>query len=374
MALVTQPADGLWTSQLKNNARQGRALLQSLFANFDATIMNGTRSGVIPTTGLGGANDMLPFLAGGLQVSVSQGSGIAHKSGQGPMLGWNTSVKTVTLADAPASNPRNDIIVMRMYDLAAGDTSPDGQPCRIEPITGTPNAAPTDPVTPNAYGVITAIPAQAGLGTGGVAIPIARAQVSTAGVVTLTDLRRAGSLLGGPVFFLPGDNVGGAATRSGEISWNPATSILAVSDTTGARKPIRYGDYIGGEWRASSGQTLATGSTKLTFPTNVRTANGITFNGTDTFTVVSSRPYHLWAQLRTVALVNGGVVFGAPTYADGTHLLPFNGFTGGPDYGIGGTVWLDAGTQFCVYFYNNGSSTSVNHALRPAQVKIWAAP
>lgn len=373
MALITQPADGLWTAQLKNNARQGRSLLAAFFENADAVPGNGTRSGVIVTTGTATGADLQAGNVSGLNLDVAPGSGVAHLAGQGPMLGFMNAVKTVRCADPPASNPRNDIVIMRMYNLAAGDTSPDGQPCRIEIVTGTPNAVPVDPVTTNANGTITGIPAQAGLGTGGIGIPIARAQVSTGGVITLTDIRKSSGVVGGPRYMLPGD-AGDTTGRTGQLRYNPVTDALEVKNAAGTWLPVRFGNYLGGEWKASAAQSLAVGSNKLQFGTNVVLPNGITYNGVDTFTVVTSRPYALWAQLRSSVAVNGGIAFGATTYADGTHILPFTGFTGGPDYGTGGTVWLTAGTQFCAWFYNNGSATNTNFALRPAQVKIWAAP
>lgn len=233
MALVTQPADGLWAAQLKNTQRQGRSLLASLFENSDAaTPQNGTRSGVIVTTGLATALDLQCGGVAGLTVQVSPGSGVAHLAGQGPQLGWLNATKTVTCADAPASNPRNDIIVMRMYNLTGGDTSPDGQPCRIEVVTGTPNAVPVDPVTPNANGVITTGMNLAGLGTGGVAIPLGRAQVSTGGVITLTDIRRSAGVVGGPRYVLPGDGAE-VLGRAGQLRYTPGTNLLEMKRTDG---------------------------------------------------------------------------------------------------------------------------------------------
>lgn len=360
-------ATGFWSNQKTNNARQGRALLQALFPNNDANVLGGVRSGVIATTGLAGVNDLLPFIVSGMTIAVGQGMGVAHRSGEGPYLGWLINQVNVTLDPPPASNPRNDIVAMRFYDSVKGDVSPSGQPCRIEAFTGAPGAVPVDPITANTLGVYTSFPTSGG----GIGIPIGRAQVSTGGVITMTDLRRGVSLLGGPLYFMPGDNPATAAVRSGELAWNPTTGILSVSDTGGVRRSIRYGSDIGGEWRASATQTLGVGSTKLTFPTATQAPNGLTFNGSDTWTVQTSGVYSLWSQLRSSANVNGGVVFGATTYADATHVLPFTGFTGGPDYGIGGSSFLTAGQQFCVYFYNNNTSTVTNFALRPAQVKIW---
>lgn len=356
MVLVTQPADGLWTSMPRsNNARQGRALMQSLFANFDATAMNGVRSGVVPTTGLTGCNDLLPFPNGGLSIGVTPGTGVAHKAGQGPMLGWLLSSKAVTLTDAPASNPRNDIIFMRMYDLAAGDVSPDGQPCRIEVCTGTPNAAPTDPITPNAIGVYTAIPAQAGLGTGGVGIPICRAQVSTGGAVTLTDLRRGASLVGGPIFLLPGET-GAAATRSGELAWNPITGLLSVSDTAGARQSIPFGNSVP---RGSIGApvTLLSG----TGLTTTDTIQGEKFTGN----VVTGRRYQLFHsrneanagvannRFNRYRVAAGATVTVGATQIDETFV---NGLTGGYNTYQFVVEWVATFTGQATF----GVSTSVN--------------
>lgn len=265
MALITQPADGLWTAQLKNNARQGRSMMAAFFESADGTPGNGTRSGVIVTTGFILASDLLAYNVAGLNVDVAPGTGVAHSPGQGPMVGFLNAVKTVRCADPPASNPRNDIIILRMYNLAAGDTSPDGQPCRIEIVTGTPGAVPVDPVTTVANGTITAIPAQAGLGTGGVAIPLARAQVSTGGVITLTDIRKSTGVVGGPRYVLPGDGAD-TAGRTGQLRYNPLTDVLEVKDGSANWQRIFFGDTaprgaIGTPTVLSSGTGLTTTDT-----------------------------------------------------------------------------------------------------------------
>jgi hypothetical protein len=151
-------------------------------------------------------------------------------------------------------------------------------------VTGTPNAVPVDPVSADAIGVISAIPAQAGLGTGGVALPVARCQVSTGGVVTITDIRRASSLVGGPMMLLPGET-GASATRSGELAWSPVTGILSVSDTAGARQSIPYGNSVP---RGSIGT-----------PTSLLSGTGLTTTDTiqgEKFTgnVVTGRRYQLF--------------------------------------------------------------------------------
>lgn len=146
----------------------------------------------------------------------------------------------------------------------------------------------------------------------------------------------------------------------------------AVETTVGGLDDAAAAAAIGGEWKdARTTPALAVGANKLQFSTNVVAPNGLTFNGTDTWTVVTTGLYSAFCQLRITANQNGGIVMGATAYSDATHYLPFLGFTGGPDYGLSGTVKLTAGQQFCFYFYDNGSATTINNALRNAMAKIW---
>lgn len=360
-------ATGVWTAQNKNNAKQGRQLLQALFENNDATPMNGTRSGVIPTTGLTLLSDLLVYNVVGLSMDVAPGWGIAHRAGQGPYAGELDSVVTVTCDAAPASNPRNDLVIMRMYDAALSDAPPGGQPCRIEIITGTPAASPLDPMTPNALGVLTGFTD----GNGGVGIPLARAQVSTSGVITLTRIRRAASLTGAVRLVLESDT--DSAGRVGQLRYNPTTDTLEVRRSDGTWGKMRHGADVGGEWRdARVTPAIATGATKLQFATNVVPANGLTFDGTSVWTVQTDGVYSVFCQLRETAAQNAGIAMGhQTTYADATHILPFLGFTGGPDIGLSGVVKLTAGQQFAFWCYNNGAGTTIANGTRSAMVKIW---
>ncbi|HEY3482429.1 MAG TPA: hypothetical protein VGL02_26340, partial [Streptomyces sp.] len=269
-------ATGFWTSQQRNNARQGRALLQGLYANNDATPMNGTRSGVIPTTWdavAGRFTDLQVTVTAGLTMSVAPGAAVAHRSGQGPYEGWLLSAASITTDPAPATNPRNDIVVMRWYDSAPGigDVSPDGNPCRIEIIPGTPGAVPVDPITVNALGVYTSFPTAGG----GIGIPLARAQVSTAGVITLTRLRRSAGVVGAMRALLEGDSDN--AGSPGDHRYNPATDVFEVKRSDGNWYPVKVGPDTYLEVRANANQNIAasSGANKLTFGTTVRNS-GIT--------------------------------------------------------------------------------------------------
>lgn len=362
-------ATGFWSAQTRNNARQGRALLQAIYQNNDTTPMNGVRSGVVPTT-WDVANlrftDLLVTVTSGLTMSVAPGSAVAHRSGQGAYEGWLTSAASVTCDAAPASNPRNDIVIMRWYDSALSDTSPDGNPCRIEIITGTPGAVPADPITVNSLGVYTSFPTSGG----GIGIPLARAQVSTGGVITLTRLRRSVGVIGGTRALLEGDS--DTAGKVGDTRYNPATDLYEVLKSDGTWQKLRYGADIGGEWRANAAQSLTNGgAVRLSFPTAVVPGNGITFNGTNTWTIGSDGVYSIYAQARkTVAAAQDAMHIAGTTYSDAALILPGTSTTGYGDVHVSGSVYLTAGTQVCAWYYS-GSATANSFTTRFPMFKIW---
>ncbi|PKV95928.1 hypothetical protein ATK30_6861 [Amycolatopsis echigonensis] len=219
-------ATGFWSAQSANNARQGRALAQSLFvAASTNSPLSTVRSGVIPTVSDGTyAYDLRVTVASGLSMTVQPGSAVIGRSGQGGYITWNLpAADTVTCDPAPTTNPRNDIVILRVYDVAQGDTVPaSGSIAQVEIITGSPAAIPTDPVGPDSTGLISnwsGLPVPAQGNGGGVAIPLARAQVSTGGVITLTDIRRGTSPIGGVRVLLPGDKLTDPSYMPGDISW-----------------------------------------------------------------------------------------------------------------------------------------------------------
>jgi hypothetical protein len=237
-------ATGFWTAMpggaRVNSAAQGRLMLQAVFGNNDTTPLNGARSGVVSTTGTASGADLKVTVTSGLTMAVAPGTGIAHRAAEGPYEGWLKAAGSVTCDAAPGSNPRNDIVVMRLYDTTKGDTLPaSGDPCKIEIMTGTPAASPSDPITVNALGVYTTFPAQTGSGTGGIGIPLARAQVSTAGVITLTDLRRSTAPIGAVRYLLPGDNPATAPVRAGELQFDPTANVLQMSNNAGSWRTLQ---------------------------------------------------------------------------------------------------------------------------------------
>lgn len=213
-------ATGYWSAQNANNARQGRALVQGMFVGAANTApLSAVRSGVISTVSDGTyAYDLRVTVSSGLTMTVQPGTAIINRPGQGAYEAWVVPpAVNVTCDPAPASNPRNDIVVLRVYDPALGDTAPSSGAniAQVEIITGTPGAIPADPVTWDATGTITSFPTTGG----GVGIPLARAQVSTGGVITLTDIRRGTAPIGGTRVLLPGDLLSDPSYMPGDISW-----------------------------------------------------------------------------------------------------------------------------------------------------------
>ncbi|MEV6648055.1 hypothetical protein [Amycolatopsis sp. NPDC051371] len=339
-------ATGFWTAQTRNNARQGRALLQAVYQNNDATPMNGVRSGVIPTT-WDAANtrftDLLVTVTSGLTMGVAPGSAMAHRSGQGPYEGWLAAAGSVTCDPAPVTNPRNDIVVMRWYDSTQGDTSPDGNPCRLEVITGTPGAVPVDPITVNGLGVYTSFPTTGG----GIGIPLARAQVSTGGVITLTRLRRSVGVIGATRALLEGDS--DTAGNVADTRYNPATDIWEVRDSTGTWRQIVTN--VGTTDKVARGRV---GRGASSTDQNVGTNEGIVVSCT--FTAVSGRWYKFTADLEYYQ--KSGTV--------GTNMVQNIRVI------AGGTATATAGTIVRAKHPNTGSALFVT--LPSTLTDLWQAP
>jgi hypothetical protein len=147
------------------------------------------------------------------------------------------------------------------------------------------------------------------------------------------------------------------------------TTVGALTDSVAAAAVP-----VGGEWAANAAQSLVSGTaTKLTFPTNTQASNGITFNGTDTWTIGTSRPYNIYAQCRkSIAASGDSMAVTTAPYSDATLLLPGMATTGYGDVFVSGTIWLAAGTQISCYYYS-GSATANSVTTRFAKFKIWGA-
>lgn len=382
------PGTGFWSAQQRNNSRQGRALIQSLFlaANTNAPLSN-NRSGVIPTSSDGTqAYDLRVTVSSGLTMTVQPGSAVVNRSGQGPYLGWLLpAAQNVTCDAAPATNPRRDIVVLRIYDAALGDTVPATGPCSIEIIPGTPSASPVDPVTWDATGTITSWPFG-----GGVGIALGRAQVSTGGVITLTDLRRSTGVQGGVRVALPGDSPSDASFMPGDQRWFSPT--IDVWNGTAWSTGVLVGSSYGyAEYSQTTAQTITTNTdTRATWDTAVISSPDISYSA-GVFTVNRAGVWDISGTMRLNGAAGNGVferaVILSTTSATAYRFGGMNNYdpnlngASSPSYvatqyPLSGKKRFAAGDTFAVWLWqSSGGSLATNVTLGANRIQMaWLRP
>lgn len=126
---------------------------------------------------------------------------------------------------------------------------------------------------------------------------------------------------------------------------------------------------IGCSFRASSNQTLSTGSNKIKFQTNLINSL-ITVSTDDTFQVPYDGVYCMtgFAKLNTTTSASmsiGGTTYATPMYSGET----FPGTT--TDVAANAVRFLTASTQVCCYIYNNDGTRNTDFSARPAEFSIW---
>lgn len=209
-------ADGAWTLQSLNTSVEGRYAIGALLGQ--ANVQSGSitpdvtwRSGVLPSSSYQGTvYDLLVTQnsSPNLNLLVYTGACVIPRTGQGPYVCYNTTVKTVTVNAGDATNPRRDLIVARVYDAGIGDAQTG---FAIEVVTGTPAASPSDPAVP----------------TG--AIPLTRVSVTVNATsitnANLTDLRTTSTVPGSVRTLLGGDSTSMSADGylHGELRFRKAT-------------------------------------------------------------------------------------------------------------------------------------------------------
>lgn len=225
---------GAWSLQSTNTAAIGRYHDLAFLGAGTSNITNSARSGVIPSTSGNGAYlDLLTAQHGSgtaLNADVSAGAGVVNRSGQGPYLAISTSTVTVSFNTADPTNPRIDLVIMRVYDNVLSDGSTQAT---IEVVTGTPGSSPVAPSLPT------------NPGGGVVSIPLAQVRINAGatGVTTanITDVRTSAGVRGGFRQMLPGDNVTTTtpvAFIDGEGAW-----VEGVGGTTGS-----YRTWVAAKW------------------------------------------------------------------------------------------------------------------------------
>lgn len=159
---------------------------------------------------------------------------------------------------------------------------------------------------------------------------------------------------------------------------SPYDGLIAITTTDGLAWQRFGGAWmafprrIGGEYRANAVQTLATGATKLTFPTTLFGSSGITVTGNNTFRVPVDGVYAMtgfckidFPTASSASLSIGGTTYASPMYSGDD----FSSAT--TDVSNNAVRYLNANTDVCVYVYNNDTSRNTAFASRPAEFAIW---
>lgn len=266
MPQIVQVADPMWVSRALS-AREARVADTALFMPDPSNPLL-SRTGVLVGSAVASPNGRLSVAAttpsASMAVVVSAGVGISSRSGQGA---WIVPVETPVTVDVPTadgSNPRIDIVVLRVYDLDAGDTIPPailaGLPANqrgcatVEVIDGAPSAIPVVPSTP------------AG------AIKLCELAVTAlqptivGGNISLK--RKSAGLRGAVRYFLEGDTVGDPGTYDGELRFT-SSDFERWDDAAMLWRPLSARGRIGGRTITGAGNLGAAITTVETQPTNM---------------------------------------------------------------------------------------------------------
>lgn len=130
---------------------------------------------------------------------------------------------------------------------------------------------------------------------------------------------------------------------------------------------------VGGEYKESGANSLTGGgAVRLAFGTAVKAAAGITWNGTNTFTVTEAGVYACYAQCRkSAAAASDSMAITGTSYSDSTLLIPGTSASGYGDTHVSGNRYFDVGVNLCAWYYNGGSTVNSAFATRAAIFSVW---
>lgn len=339
----------------RNNAKDIRDGLVGAIGLTSGDSFN-PRVGVFPEF----ANALLPQAQGtpDQTVAINPGRAIVTRAGQGGYILTSAAPQNVSMPAASAVNPRYDIVCLAAYDKGpfAGDASHGPE---FVVVSGTPAGSPSVPATPTDMLKL----ADVFRGTND----------NTISSGDITD-KRVSTIIGGQLRVPFGGDTAPGTGRPGEIRINAAGQVQ-VADSAG-----NFWDFgaqlgtveVGGEYKASALQALVTGLNKLTFGATVKAAAGITWNGTNQFTVVTSGWYGMSASLYMPGSSSMNCLIGtaAATLNSGVHVHG-NFSSTGLSAACAGSRYLTAGTTICAYSYLNSAGANTSFSTEPAEFQVW---
>lgn len=315
------------------------------------------RVGVVPSHPA--ALKVLPQDTPDQTVKIVHGRSFVTRSGQGAYILSNASTQTVAMPAASAVNPRYDIVCIAAYDKGAfGGDAAHGPEFVV--VSGTPAGSPSVPATPTDMLKLSDV--------------FRGTNDNTISTSDITD-KRVSTVVGGQIrTFFGGDATGGTGVP-GEIRLNGVTNLVEIADATGTFQvfgaPLGTAE-IGGEYKAAALQALTTGLNKLTFGTTVKAAAGITWNGTNQFTVVTPGWYGMSASLYMPGSSSMNCLIGTASASLNSGVHVHGNFSStGLSAACGGSRFLTAGTTICAYSYLNSAGANTSFSTEPAEFQVW---
>lgn len=136
----------------------------------------------------------------------------------------------------------------------------------------------------------------------------------------------------------------------------------------------------GGEYRGATtgtGQSCATGATKLVFPNTIKAVQGagITWSAANNWFVTQEDGVWAMSVFAKVPFVSGNSV--SVSIAGNSYPSAQGSYTG-DDFSAGttdvandATRWLVSGSTIAAYMYNNGSAFNLATSARPSEFAVW---
>lgn len=149
-------------------------------------------------------------------------------------------------------------------------------------------------------------------------------------------------------------------------------SLADAADAMGVTLRGEFNARAGGAYRGTT-LSIPTGATKLAFATTITAASGITWNGSNQFTVTSAGVYSfaVVATMNFVSTSNWAVGIHDGTAWPASAYTAFGGmlFAGGQTNSFSsGTYLFNAGQTISAYAYNNEGTT---RSLVGAEFRVW---
>lgn len=214
--------DPAWTLDNQNTSFNGRQVIGTFLqqAAGQATSSVLWRDGVVASVYASSLfQDLLVTqpASAGMNVRVYQGTGIITRTGQGPYVCPNSSVRVVPLDASNSTNPRIDLIVLQVTDLAIGDGS---SAAVVKSVTGTPAGSPVPPATPTGAIVLAHV--------------AVAANATTIVNADITDKRKSAGVNGAVRTMLPGDSASDAGAKPGDMRAQVVTGVSRPPEWFGA--------------------------------------------------------------------------------------------------------------------------------------------